>query len=239
MKRDDDIHLSLKDLSFFKRPLKKILRLGIPAGIQSSTFSLSNVVIQSSVNSLEFIPGFITGNAAASSIEAFAEVVTSAFLSSAMAFIGCNVGAKNYDRVKRSYNTSVMLCTAFVVVLSTLVIVFARQLLGFYITDSEEAIYWGFVRIVFIFGPLFIQGVMDTTSGALSGLGISISNVVISLAGFCGLRILWCLTVFRIEEYHTPQNLYIIYPISWLIIAALRYVRFGYAYRKQKNKFAI
>jgi len=239
MKRDDDIRLSLKDLRFSKRPLKKIIRLGIPAGIQSSTFSLSNVVIQSSVNSLEFIPGFITGNAAASSIEAFAEVVTSAFLNSSMAFIGCNVGAKNYDRVKKSYNTAIMLCTAFVVVLSTLVIVFARQLLGFYITGSEEAIYWGCVRIVFIFGPLVIQGVMDTTAGALSGLGISVSNAVIALAGFCGLRILWCLTVFRIEEYHTPQTLYIIYPISWFVIAVLRCVLFWYVYKKQKNKYAI
>ncbi len=239
MKRDDDIRLSLKDLRVSKRPLKKIIRLGIPAGIQSSTFSLSNVVIQSSVNSLEFIPGFITGNAAASSIEYFAEVVTGAFLNSAMAFIGCNVGAKNYDRVKKSYNTAIMLCTAFVVVLSTFVIVFSRQLLGFYITGSEEAIYWGYVRIVFIFGPLFIQGVMDTTAGALNGLGITVSNAVISLAGFCGLRILWCLTVFRIEEYHTPQTLYIIYPISWLVIAVLRCVLFWYVYKKQKNKYAI
>ena len=236
VKRDDDIRLSMKDMRFSKRPLGKILRLGIPAGIQSSTYSLSNVVIQSSINSLEFIPGFIIGNAAASSIEIFAEVVTGAFLNSAMAFIGCNVGAKNYDRVKRSYNISIILCTIFVAVMSTLVIAFARPILGMYITDSEEAVYWGIVRIVFIFGPLFIQGVMDTTAGALNGLGISISNTVISLAGFCGLRILWCLTVFRIEEYHTPQTLYIIYPISWAIIALLRCVLFWYAYKKQKNK---
>lgn len=235
MKRDDDIHLSIKELRFSKKPLGKILRLGIPAGIQSSTYSIANVVIQSSINSLAFIPGFITGNAAASSIEIFAEVVTGAFLNSAMAFIGCNVGAKNYDRVKRSYNISIVLCTIFVVVMSTLVIAFARPILGMFITDSEEAIYWGIVRIVFIFGPMFIQGVMDTTAGALNGLGVSVSNAVISLAGFCGLRILWCLTVFRIEEYHTPETLYIIYPISWAIIALLRCVLFWYVYKKQKT----
>lgn len=236
MRRNDDIRLSMKDLRLSKGPFGKILRLGIPAGIQSSTYSLSNVVIQSSINSLEFIPGFITGNAAACSIESFAEVVTGAFLSSAMAFIGCNVGAKNYDRVKRSYNISIILCTIFVAVTSTLVITFARPILGMYIRESEEAVYWGIVRIVFIFGPLFIQGVMDTTAGALNGLGISVSNAVISLAGFCGLRILWCLTVFRIEEYHTPYTLYIIYPISWLIIASLRCVLFWYAYNKQKKE---
>lgn len=236
MKRNDDIKLSLKNLKFSKRPLGKILRLGIPAGIQSSTFSLSNVVIQSSINSLAFLPGFITGNAAASSIEAFAEVVTGAFLSTAMTFVGYNVGAKNYDKVKRSYNNSIMLCTIAVVALSTLVIVFARPLLGLYITDSDEAIAWGIVRISFIFGPLIIQGVMDTTAGALSGLGVSISNTIISLAGFCGLRILWCLTVFRVEEYHTPQTLFIIYPITWLIIAVLRYVLFRVVYKHQRKK---
>lgn len=236
IKRDDDIRLSMKELRLSKKPLGKILRLGIPAGIQSSTFSLSNVIIQSSINSLEFIPGFIIGNAAASSIEIFAEVVTGAFLNSAMAFIGCNVGAKNYDRVKRSYNASIILCTVFVAVMSTLVISFARPILRLYITDSEEAIYWGIVRLAFIFGPLFIQGIMDTTAGALNGLGITVSNAAISLAGFCGLRILWCLTVFRIEEYHTPQTLYVIYPISWAIIALLRCVLFWYAYKKQKNK---
>lgn len=236
MIRDDDIRLSIKNLKFSKGPLGKILRLGIPAGIQSSTFSLSNVVIQSSINSLAFIPGFITGNAAASSIEIFAEVVTGAFLNTAMAFIGCNVGAKNYDRVKRSYNISIILCTIFMVVMSTLFIAFARPILGMYITDSEEAIYWGTVRIAFIFGPLFLQGIMDTAAGALNGLGISVSNAVISLAGICGLRILWCLTVFRIEGYHTPQTLYIIYPITWAIIALFRCLIFWYAYKKQKNR---
>ncbi|MBQ4120334.1 MAG: polysaccharide biosynthesis C-terminal domain-containing protein [Clostridia bacterium] len=236
MRRDDDIKLSLKDLKIYKEPLGKILRLGIPAGIQSSTFSLSNVVIQSSINSLANLPGFITGNAAASSIEAFAEVVTGGFLSTAMTFVGYNVGAKNYDKVKRSYNTSLILCTITVAALSAFVVIFAKPLLGLYITESEEAIAWGVVRIAFIFGPLIIQGVMDTTSGALSGLGISVSNAIIALVGFCGLRIVWCLTVFQVEEYHTPQTLYIIYPITWVIIAILRYVLFWVVYKHQKKK---
>ena len=239
IKRNDDIKLSFKDLKFSKKPLGKILRLGIPAGIQSSTFSLSNVVIQSSINSLAFLPGFITGNAAASSIEAFAEVITGAFLSTAMTFVGYNVGAKNYDKVKRSHNTSILLCTVTVVALSTFVIAFAKSLLGLYITNSTDAIAWGIVRISYIFGPLIIQGVMDTTAGSLSGLGVSLSNTIISLAGFCGLRILWCLTVFKIEEYHTPQTLFIIYPITWLIIAVLRYILFWVVYKRQRKKLCL
>ncbi len=235
MRSNSQIKLSFKDLRFSSKPLGKILRLGIPAGIQSSTFSLSNVVIQSSINSLAFFPGFITGNAAASSIEAFAEVLTGAFLSTGMSFVGQNVGAKKYDRVKRSYFTSLALCTVAVIILSFFVIVFAKPLLSLYITDSNEAIYWGVVRITFIFGPLFIQGLMDTTSGALRGLGISISNTVISLIGFCGLRILWCLTVFKIPKFHTPQGLYIIYPITWVIIAVLQFIVFVIVYKHQKK----
>lgn len=238
-KSRDDIKLSIKSFRFSSKPLCKILRLGIPAGIQSSTFSLSNVVIQSAINSLASLPGFITGNAAASSIEAFAETLTGAFLSAGMSFVGQNVGAKKYDRVKRSYFASLLLCTVGVLILSAVTIIFARPLLRLYITDSEEAIAWGVVRISFIFGPLVIQGLMDTTSGALRGLGISISNTIVSLIGFCGLRILWCLTVFRIPEYHTPQTLFIIYPITWVIIAVLQFIIFGIVYKRQKRKLGL
>ena len=236
VRSDDDIKLSFKELRFSKKPLGKILRLGIPSGIQSSTFSLSNVVIQSSINSLAFLPGFITGNAAASSIEAFAEVFTGSFLSAGMSFVGHNVGAKKYDRVKRSYIAALLLCTISVVCLSLIAILFSRQLLGLYIQNSPEAISWGVVRITFIFTPLFIQGFMDTTSGALRGLGISISNTIISLIGFCGLSILWCMTVFQIPKYHTPQTLFAIYPITWVIIAILQFIIWGVVYNKQNKR---
>ena len=236
VRSDDSIKLSFVDLKFAKKPLLKILRLGIPAGIQTSTFSLSNVVIQSSVNSLSFIPGFITGNAAASSIETFAETLTTAFYHASIGFVGQNVGAKKYDRVKRSYITSIILCTAAIAVFSTVTIVFARPLLGLYITDSQESIAWGVVRITFIFVPLFIQGFMDTTSGVLRGLGISISNTIVSLVGICGFRILWCLTIFRIPEYHTPQVLYIIYPITWGLISVVQFIIWSIAYKRQKQK---
>lgn len=230
-----DIRLRFKELHFSAKPLKKILRLGIPTGIQSSTYSISGVIIQSSINSLDYIPGFITGNAAAYSIEYFAEIVTGAYLQAALTFVGQNVGARNYGRVKRSYVAAMALCTLTVVLLSAIVVGFARPILGLYIKDSAEAIEWGVVRITFIFIPMFIQGFMDTTSGALRGLGISISNTVISLLGICGLRILWCLTVFRIPEYHTPQSLFAVYPISWILIAVLQIALFIAVYRKQKG----
>ena len=101
--------------------------------------------------------------------------------------------------------------------------------------NFEEAIYWGVVRITFIFGPMIIQGFMDTTSGALRGLGVSISNTIISLFGICGFRILWCMTVFQIPKFHTPQALFIVYPISWTIISILQFMVFVIVYNKQKR----
>ncbi len=239
IRSDNSVKLRIKELRFYRKPLFKILRLGIPSGIQSSTYSLSNVVIQSSINSLSFIPGFITGNAAACNIELFAEIVTGAFLNAAMSFVGQNVGAKKYDRVKRSYLTSLMLCTIMVTFMSVVVIVFSKQLLGLFITDSQQAISWGMVRIAFIFGPLVIQGLMDTTAGALRGLGVSVSNAIISLAGFCGVRILWCLTVFQIPKYHVPQTIYVIYPITWTIIAIVQFIIFYVVYKQQKRKLQL
>jgi Na+-driven multidrug efflux pump len=221
---------------FYKKPLAKILWLGIPSGIQSSTYSLSSVVIQSSVNSLAFIPGFITGNAAAYSIEPFAECITTAFYQASMTFVGISVGAGDYNRVKKSYKSALLLCTFTVAVASSIVILLAKPLLRLYIPDSEIAVSWGVVRILFIFGPLFMQGFMDCTTGTLRGLGVSISNTVISIVGVCGVRTLWCLTVFQIPEYHTPQMLYSIYPITWALITVLQLVVFIIVYKRKKNR---
>lgn len=237
MKRNDDIKLSIKALRFHKRYLFKILKLGIPSGIQSSTYSLSSVVIQSSVNSLDFIPGFVTGNAAAYSIETFAEIVTTAFYQATLTFVGVNVGARDYDKVKKSFKCALLLCTITIAILSTTVILLAKPLLRLYIPDSEIAVSFGVVRILFIFGPLFMQGFMDCTIGALRGLGVSISNTIISIVGVCGVRILWCFTVFQIPAYHTPQMLYVIYPITWTLITLLQLVVFIIVYLRQKNKY--
>ncbi len=239
IKTNSDIKLSLKKLRFHVRSLKKILYLGIPSGIQSSTYSLSSVVIQSSVNSLAFLPGFITGNSAAYSIETFAEIVTGAFYQAAMTFVGVSVGAKDYVKVKKSYKIALLLCTVTIALLSSVVILFAKPLLRLYIPDSETAVSWGVVRIIFIFGPLFMQGFMDCTTGTLRGLGVSISNTVISIVGVCGVRILWCLTVFRLPACHNPQMLYSIYPITWTLITALQLVVFLIVYNRQKRKYEV
>ena len=235
MRRDDECKLRIKDLRFHAKPVKKILSLGIPAGVQSATFSLSNVIVQSSVNSLSHLEGFIAGNAAAASIEGFAEAITGAFHAVALNFAGQNTGAKNYRRVKRSCLTACGLCSAFILVASPLVILFDNQLLSLYIPDSPSAVYWGTVRIFFIFGPLLLQGFMDTTSGTIRGVGASFSGMIVNLLGICGFRILWLLFIFPIPQYHIPQCLYIIYPITWTLTSLAQIILLTIVLRKKRT----
>lgn len=236
IKRNDDCKLHPKQLKISILPLKKILRLGIPAGIQSATYSLSGAFIQSSVNTLSHIEGFITGNAAALNIEAYSDIFTGPFFQCALNFTGQNVGAKNHKRVKKSFVTCSFLSAVVISLFSIFVLVFAKQILGLYITNSEEAIKWGYIRICIIFVPLIFQALMDTTAGALRGLGISISNTATSLLGICGFRILWCLTIFQIPQFHTPQVLFVVYPISWVMTYLIQLVLYNKYYKKLIKK---
>ncbi len=234
-RRNDDCKLRLNCFKLSLSPLKKILRLGIPSGIQGTTFSLSNIVVQSSVNSLSYIDGFITGNAAVFNIESFSDIFTSAFYQCALNFTGHNIGAKNYIRVKQSLFASSFLSTLVVSLYSITVVILAKPILNIYITDSEQAIEWGVIRITFVFIPLIFQGLMDTTAGTLRGMGVSLSNTVISLLGVCGFRILWCLTVFQMPQFHTPQILYISYPVSWIITYIMQIILYNKVFKKMSN----
>lgn len=236
MRRTDSCKLELKALKFHARPVKKILALGIPSGLLSTTFSFSGLIIQSSVNSLAHLEGFITGNSAATSIENLAEAITASFMQSGMSYVGQNTGARQFDRVKKILRWNCALCSLFILVASPLVLIFNKPLLGLYITDSPEAVKWGAVRLFFIFGPLILQGLMDSVSGALRGIGASTSNMVVNLVGICGLRILWLLVIFPIDRFHTPQCLYIIYPLSWAVTTLAELILFRVIVKKKMTQ---
>ncbi len=238
LRRNDSFKIRIKELRFSPGVLGRILRFGIPSGVQSATFSLSTVFIQSSVNSLSYLKGFITGNAAASSIIAFADVISGSFYQASLSFSGQNVGANKYDRLKQAFLINIVISSLFTAVISALICLFAKPLLGIYIADSKEAVEWGAVRILFIFAPLVFQSLMDVTTGGLRGMGVSFSNAVISLIGICGLRILWCFTVFNLEGLHTPQILYLCYPVSWVITFLLQLIIFMIVFKKRKKKFS-
>ena len=230
MKRTDAAKLCLKKMRFYKVQMAKMIRIGLPAGIQSSLFSISNVMIQSSVNSFGDI--LMSGNAAAQNIEGFLYVSLNAFHQTAVNFIGQNVGAKQYSRVKKIVWTCLALAMAVGLGMGLLLYGFGESLLSIYITDSAEAIAWGLVRMKVICRFYFLCGLMDVSTGALRGLGASVSPMIISVLGVCGIRIGWIATIFQIPRFHTPESLYSSYIFSWSLTFLIQMFAFMKIYKK-------
>lgn len=230
MKRTDVCRFEWKKMCFHRKQLKKMLVIGVPAGIQSSLFSISNVLIQSSVNSFGDV--FMSGSAAAANIEGFVYVSLNAFHQTAVNFIGQNMGAGQYKRVAKILRICLVCVATVGIVLSVLVYIFGPALLSIYITDSVEAIAYGMIRFVFIGLPYFLCGLMDVSTGALRGMGESVAPMLISVLGVCGIRIIWIYTIFQIPQFHTPQWLFVSYPVSWTVTFLSQIVVFVIAYRK-------
>ena len=222
LRRNDSCRLCLRKLRIHKAPFLKILRIGIPSGIQGSLFSISNVAIQSSFNSLGKI--VMTAQSAGQNINSFMGVIINAIASAVVNFCGQNMGARNYERVKKVIRTGII--AGFVVgnVLGVATFFFGRPLLGIYITDSPEAIAIGMRRLALMSLPYFTYGLNDAMSGALRGIGRSGASMVMSILGICLYRIGWVYTVFRIPRFHTPDTLFISYPISWILTFFIMYV---------------
>ena len=237
MRRKDASRLFLGKLRFYKVQLLKIIRIGLPAGLQSSLFAISNVMIQSSINSFGEV--VMSGNAAAANLEGFVYVALNSFSQTTVNFVGQNVGARQYGRVKKT----LYLCLASVMVLgltsSILMYAFAPQLLSIYITDSAEAIASGVMRMSIVCVTYCLCGLMDTSTGALRGMGASMTPMIISVLGVCGIRLGWIFTVFQIPRFHTPWWLYMSYPFSWLVTFACQFFAFQKLYRKRLQMLQI
>ena len=205
-------------------------RIGIPAGIQSSMFSASNVVIQSAVNSFGAVA--VSGNAAVANLEGFAYVIENSFHQTAVNYVGQNSAAGQFDRVKKISGLCILYAVIAGIITGVGMNLFSRQLLGLYITDSEEAIAIGVTRMVITVLPYFLFGMQDVVTGILRGLGASFLSMIITVLGICGIRILWIYTIFRIPAYHTQQCLYISYPLSWVLTFIVQMIAFVVVFRK-------
>jgi len=233
-RRTDACKLMLRKLRFYKEPLLKIIRIGLPAGIQSSLFSISNVIIQSSINSFGS-DAIVAGNSAAGNIEGFVYVIMNSFQQAAVNYTGQNMGAHKYNRIKKVFITCIGYVALFGIISGVSVWFFGEKLLSIYITDSAEAIASGLIRFNFVALPYFLCGLMDVTTGSLRGLGSSFTPMVTSILGVCGIRMVWIYTVFQIPAYHTPECLYASYPISWTFTVLLQTTMFLFLYKKKAN----
>lgn len=213
------IHLELRKLRIKKHVLGSVVRVGVPAGLQGAIFSLSNVVIQSSVNL--FGDTVVNGNSAAQSIEMFIYMAMNTFYQAAITFTGQNVGAKKYNRIPKILASSLICVAVTGLVLGWTAYLFGPQLVGIYTNNDSpnraEIIAAGMVRLSYIVTTYALCGMMDVMVGMLRGLGYSIMPMIVSVIGACGLRIVWIATIFQIPEYHTINSVYISYPVTWTV----------------------
>ena len=233
MKRTDACKLELKKMRIYKAQLLKILRIGIPAGVHSSLFSIANVTIQSSVNSFGEI--LMSGNAAANNIEGFVAVASTGFYQSVVNFVGQNMGARQHDRVKKTLFICLICAAVSTLVMSILAYTFGRQLLSIYITDSPEAIEYGMVRLGSVCLFWFLAALMDVTTGGLRGMGASTVPMIISVLGVCGLRLCWIFTVFQLPAFHTPGWLFFSYPMTWTITFLAQFLAFFVVFKRRTS----
>lgn len=235
-KRTDACKLYLGKLRFYKAPLLKMIRIGLPAGIQGSLFSISNVIIQSSINSFGS-EALISGTGAASNLEGFVYVTMNSFCQTSLNYTGQNAGAHQYERVKKAFGINLMYVASIGIFLSAIIYTFGRQLLSIYIVDSQEAISYGIIRFNYVCLPYFLCGLMEVSTGALRGLGASFIPMCISVLGICGIRIGWIYTVFQLPQYHTPNCLYLSYPITWIVTFLAQTVALFFIYRKKTRTY--
>lgn len=214
MREQGGVHLELRQLHIWPARLKQILQVGLPAGFQGVLFALSNVVIQSSVNS--FQETVVAGNAASANIESFVYAAMNAFYQANISFSSQNYGAGQYDRLRPILLRAQGCVIVTGLVLGGLATLFGHQLLGIY-SDSAAVIDVGMERLAIVCSTYALCGMMDVMVGSLRGLGYSIMPMIVSLLGACALRLIWIATIFQVPRFHTPAMIYWSYPFSWVV----------------------
>ena len=206
--------LKIKEIKIYSQKLGRILRIGIPSGLQSSVYCVSNIVIQSSVNSLG--AAVVTGASAQGNYEAFVSVAMTSFAQTAITFVAQHMGAKKYKRMNRV----ILLCIAAVSVISLtlngLMWIFRDPLMRVFIVNDEAALAEAFVRMSIICPFHIFCGILDVFSGSTQGLGASVSSTSVSLVGTCGFRLIWIATVFKRAVTNRAAVLWAVYPASWI-----------------------
>ena len=219
-------------IRFYGPVLKRILWIGIPSGLQSSSYAISNVIISAAINTLGSVA--VAANVASGTIEALLHTVTFSMYQSVLAFGGQNYGALKYDRAARGFAVCLAIAVSFKLLFGWGALFCGRPLLWL-INQDPAVIEQGMLRLYVNFTTYFIAGALDIVSGGLRSLGRSVAPMIVTLMSVCVFRIFWIFTVFR--QYRTLTSLYVSYPISWslvvlingamLILVCRKLIRFG------------
>ena len=233
---DGAAKISLRQIRLYRSEAVQMMQIGLPAGLQSMLFNISNVMVQSAVNS--FGADVVAANTASGNIGNFTYTAQNSVYHAAITFTSQNLGARRYDRIDRIFWGSCAAVCIIGVPLSLLSTVFGPQLLGIYIARSDPAydaiIQNGVIRNYYVIAPYILCGLMDAMCGMVRGLGRAWLPMLVSLTGACLLRSVWIWTFFRWT--HTLEMLYISYPISWIVTAAAHAVCYFVIWKKLRAK---
>ncbi|MDY3947489.1 MAG: MATE family efflux transporter [Ezakiella sp.] len=233
MKGDQVMKLDLKKLKISWNLVGDMLKIGIPAGLQGALFSISNIMIQSTIN--RFGSAVMAGNTAAGNIEGFVYMGMNAIYQAALSFTSQNMGAKQYHRIRDIYKTTMLVVTGIGLVMGMGSYFLGNHLLKLYTNDAEVIMY-GLERLSVVAFYYALCGLMDVQVGVLRGMGYSISPMIISLIAVCGLRIVWILFAFPLNP--TRLMIYWSYPVTWIAAAIPLFILYRRGIKKLDNNIA-
>ncbi len=220
------------------RLLSRVLRCGIPAGLQSSMFSLSNIILMSAVNT--FPTATVTANTIATNLDGITFIAINSYGQATMTFTGQNFGARKPDRVRKVLLFALIQAIVAGVLIGNAELLLSDSLISLYMkpdtADKELVIASAKTIMKIVLGGYFLCGIMEVLSGFLRGLGYSISPMIMSILGICALRISWIKIVFPIEKFNTLSWLYFVYPLSWLFTICMMAVAVFIALRKLRKR---
>ena len=226
-KHEGLVRIHLNELKIDRRITKSILKIGVPSGMQGMVFSVSNLLIQSAINSLG--TDAMAGATAAFNIEIMAYFISNAFGQAAVTFVGQNHGASNYRRCKDVVKQTLILNWISMIIFGVSVIIFGREMLSVF-NDDMAVIKFGYIRLVILMAGEGLNSTIETLSGGMRGYGYSLSPAIVTLLGVCGFRIIWIYTFFKFNP--TWINLMLVYPVSWAVTASMMVI----AYKRTLNK---
>lgn len=233
IKLEGPVHFDIKQLKIDKSSLNEIILIGLPAGIQSSLFAVSNVIIQTAVNSFGST-AVVAGNSASNNIGGFIYTSMNAFYQACITFTSQNLGARKVKNCKKVLAYCLLCVTITGMVVGGVAVLFGRPLLNLY-ANGNEAIEYGLIRLKIVGLSYFLCGLADVIVGGLRGLGYSIIPMISSIVGICGIRLAWIYTIF--EANHTLAVLCYSYPISWAVTAVVHLICYIVVYKKTFIKF--
>ena len=230
IKEEDYFHLDIKKLKIESKPLIEIIKDGLPAGIVSSSSSISNVILQTYINALGTT--VVAASGASSSLESFANGVVQGICAGETTYVSQNYGAKKYDRIKKAVYATLVISFIWCLFFALLTYFFGKDLFLIY-TNNAGVIEQGMIRLQIILYTYYLFALMQIGVGALRGIGYSTAPAIISIIGVCGIRLSFVWFIFNNLDFF---HIMITYPVSWLVTLTVLWIMFVVKFKELKDK---